>query len=215
VEHAQPERVLTSPRWAGLREYKGAVVGKAGWPAIIRKDVHERLRLLLLDRGRANGGTTARKYLLPGFIYCEVCSDRLVSRPRRKGGKGENVRSYTCIADHPGARVSIIAAPLEDLVRDEVFDALDTPRLSKAIRAQAGHDEEQRITLDAIRDDEAALEQLARDHFVDRVISRSEFISARKAIEDRIESARRRLARVERRGVVASLPNGRAALEKA
>ena len=45
--------------------------------------------------------------------------------------------------------------------------------------------------------DEATLDQLARDHYVDRVIGRSEYIVARAGVEARLVAARRLVAITE------------------
>lgn len=211
------KRILTSPRWAGLRDYKGVVVAEAVWPAIIKRADWEKLRILLLDPGRSNGSTTARKYLLPGLIFCGLCEARMVSRPRRARGQLENRRSYACttqVYDGCG-KVSIVADEIEAFVRDVVFEALDSPEFVQAIRAVEGDDEEQRGLLETLRDDETALEQLARDHYADRLISRAEFLEARKAIEGRIESTQRSLGRSAKASVLSNLPSTRDALEKA
>ncbi|GAB2483700.1 hypothetical protein GCM10027265_38760 [Jatrophihabitans fulvus] len=49
------------------------------------RDTVERLRGVIRDSARARpAGITARKYLLPGFLVCEVegCGRKLRSRPR-------------------------------------------------------------------------------------------------------------------------------------
>ena len=43
--------------------------------------------------------------------------------------------------------------------------------------------------------DQDALEQLSRDHYVDRLIGREEFMAARQPLEERIAARRRRLSR--------------------
>ena len=208
------KRILTGPRWAGLSEYKGAVVGPATWPAIIEPETHERLKSLLLDPSRSNGGTTARKYLLVGLSYCGLCGKRLLSRSRGHGGQP----CYQCINTSPYhgcGSLSVVGKPLDDLVRDAVFEVVEGPRLAKAIKAIAGEDSEQKDLLESIRDDEASLEQLAKDHYADKLISRPEFLEARKVIEGRIDRSKRLLARYTEASVLASLPHDPQALRQA
>jgi hypothetical protein len=69
--------------------------------------------------------------------------------------------------------------------------------------------------LDILREDEAALEQLARDHYVDRIIGRSEYLAARQGLESSIEATKRRLAGNGHNRVVLDLPRGIDALRKA
>lgn len=212
------KRTLLSPRVAGLREYKGVVVGPATWPAILDQETHEKLKAVLLNPDRSNGGNTVRKYLLPGYVFCGECDTRLVSRPQRRRGQETNKRSYACVSGSPYGgcgHVSVIAEPLEDLVRDAICEALDDGALATAIRAEAGEDESHRTVLAAIRDDEEALEQLAKDHYVERVISRAEFLQARRALEQRLDASKRRLKRTNGESVLEGLPKGSAALRKA
>lgn len=208
------KRILLAPRTAGRREHKGEIVGEAKWKPIIKPEQQDRLRSLLTDPSRHNGGTTARKYLLVGFCFCASCEARLVSRSRGKTGS----RSYQCSSAPPYigcGKLSVIAGPLEEMVRDALFNVLDGPGLAKAVKAMGGEDEAHASILDALRQDEATLEELARDHYVDRTISKSEFLAARGAIEGRIKAAQRELSRSAKAGVLASVPRDGGALAKA
>jgi site-specific DNA recombinase len=199
------KRMLTSPRIAGLREYRGEVVGQAAWPAIISRDDHERLLAVLNDPGRRVSPGNERSYLLTGLVYCDRCGQPLIGGPRPHNG-----RSYTCKRD-PGRRdacggVRVAAEWLDDLIVEAVLYRLDSPALTKARKARRkgpGAEVARRL-----RDDERALEQLSRDHYVDRAISRREFLAARDALMRRIEDSRHRLAEEASDGAVAALPNG-------
>ena len=70
--------LLLRPRIAGLRQYQGAVIGPAAWPAILDRDTYEGLRAILTHPGRRPPGlTNARKYLLSGIATCGVCGNPL------------------------------------------------------------------------------------------------------------------------------------------
>ena len=69
--------------------------------------------------------------------------------------------------------------------------------------------------LDGLRADEAALEQLARDYYTDRLIGRAEYLAARDTLEQRIEAARRKVARVNGSGKVGELAGLGAKLREA
>ena len=213
-------RMLIAPRTAGLREHQGEVVRngdgepvKTEWPAIIRRDQHEKLRALLLDPSRLKfDGRVARKYLLTGFVYCGLCDAKLVARP-----KGDKRRCYVC-ASGPNfygcGKIRSLAEPIEGEVCDRIFARLDSPQLTEALR-RAPDDGDEQALLDSLWEDGAALEQLARDHYVERLISRSEYMAARQGIESRIESTKRRLAGNGHSRVVLDLPRGIDALKKA
>lgn len=199
-------RMLRSPRIAGLRQHRGKVVGEAVWPAIISPHEHEQL-VAKLARKR---GQPARSYLLSGMVTCGRCGATLASkRSARKD------RQYWCHPDRGCSGLSIQAAPLERIVRDALFLSLDGPALVDARRQVAGNDVRLGVVADRLAADEEALETLARDRYVERTITDPEYRTARAALVERIEDARRELAHDRDMGIVAALPPGEGALEEA
>lgn len=186
--------MLRSPRLAGLREHRGEIVGEAVWPAIVDPAKHERLRAIMDARRMPE---REGKYLLTGMLRCGKCSERLYVRRRSV----DRVRRYGCEkAANNGScgGVHIIAEPLEAHVRDTVLDYLDSPALAAALEAherKAGT-----VDLDALRADESALEELSRDYYTERMLSRAEYLAARDTLEARIKAARGKLARANGTG---------------
>lgn len=202
-------RMLTSAYLAGIRELYGyeRLIGRSGeaknvkrstpsvsvagtWPAIIDADALERVRAILRDPARRTTLSNARSYLLAGFVVCGACGRRMVARPR-----ADHVRRYICAKGpmYLGCGTAIVAEPLEALLTEAILLRLDSPAFEAAVRSAGeanggGHDAQR------LREDEAALDELARDHYVERIIGRGEFLTARKALEARIEAARRTLA---------------------
>lgn len=204
------KRILTAPGTAGLREHHGALY-EGGWPGIIDRKTHERLKSILLDPARAkfNPGT-ARKYLLTGFAYCGLCDAKLVARPRADGA-----RCYVCasgVGFQGCGKIRSLAEPLEEFVKEAILQRISSPRLTEALRQDDDSNDED--LLDSLREDELALEQLARDHYADKLISRSEFIAARAAIEGRMEQTKRELAGNGHSRLMLDLPNGTDAVRK-
>lgn len=197
-------RMLLSSRLAGMRELRGRQTAGT-WPAIIDAETLERIRAVLLDPNRRTTTVRARRYLLTGFLICGACGARMVARPR-----DDKVRRYVCATGpmYTGCgKTFILAEPLEDLVSAMVVEAIDSPELAAAIAARAGS-ASGRDLMAELRRDEEYLEGLARDHYVDRVISRSEFLAARSGIEVRIATARRALASSTRGGSLAAVVGG-------
>lgn len=182
-------RVLASPRIAGLREHRGAIAGPAVWPAIIDRPTHDKLRAILTDPARRSNRSPRRYFLSGGILKCGRCGAPLISRPRTTGK-----RSYCCAmtADRSQCgRTSLLAEPLENLVAEMIFEVLDSPEFAEAMQPQPTEIEDH---ASQIAEDEAALEQLAKDHYVDRLIGRAEFLAARDAIQTRIDAAKRETA---------------------
>jgi site-specific DNA recombinase len=199
-------RVLLSARIAGIREYQGEVIGEAAWPAIIDRTSHERLRALLLDPTRRTSQSEARRYLLSaGLSSCGRCKSPLVAAPKRN-----NVRTYACRGGVRGdgcGGVRISAEVLDEIVTEAVLYRLDSPKLAKARRRLNRHDPSAALARQ-VAEDESALEDLSRVHFVDRRIGQSEYLVARDALAARIKQARAELANSGDAGVLEAIPRG-------
>jgi len=182
-------RMLMSPMLAGLREYEGTTT-EGTWPAILSVAEHIKVTSVLGDPLRRKSATNARSYLLSGFLRCGRCGSVLVARPRM-----DKVRRYVCSRGpgQPGCGgIARLAEPVEQVVVEAVFAALEGASLEPYLRK--GLNGEEAAVIDAITGDEMTLEQLTRDHYVDKIITRSEFFSARAALTARLESNRARLA---------------------
>jgi site-specific DNA recombinase len=182
-------RLLTNPMLSGQRVYKETLIS-GQWPAILSAEDTARLRLLLLDPARRKQTSNARTSLLSGFLRCGRCGGNLVSRPR-----GDKVRRYVC-ALQPGqpncGKLARLAEPIEEVVTEALFIALEDADLSGFLKGRERRD--MRALEEATRADEAALDQLIKDHQVDHIISRAEWLAARVPIEERLARTRRRAA---------------------
>lgn len=188
--------MLRSPRLAGLRQHGGEIVGPAVWPAIADPAKHERLRAIMDAR---QAPEREGKYLLTGMLRCGKCGERLYVRRRSV----DRVRRYGC-EKRPGdvacGGVHVIAEPLEAHVTEQVIEYLDSPALAAALDAHERRADT--VSLDALHADEAALEELSRDYYTERMISRAEYLAARDALEGRIKAARGKLARTNGTGTL-------------
>jgi site-specific DNA recombinase len=191
--------MLRSPRLAGLREHRGAIVAPGQWPAIVDPDKHERLRAIIARRSTP---APAGRFLLSGLVACGVCGHTMYMRRRHK----DKARFYGCEKVNGGAcgHVHIVAEPLEALVRDALLERLDSSEMMAALEAHNRQTVEA-VDLDTLHADEAGLEQLARDHYADRIIGRAEYLAVRDTLEQRIEAARRKVARVNGSGKLGEL----------
>lgn len=203
--HWQPRtlrRLLAAARISGRREhsprssYSGGtrplcgeiVADVAVWPAIIAPADSDRLRALLShpDRRKLNNAT-GRSYLLSGILRCGRCEHGMVGRPR------SGVPRYVC-PNPPGGDscggTATNAARTDDHVRDMIVIALDSDEMRERLNRRQDDEPELR---DALRDDEAQLEELAAD-WANKRISRAEWQAARAIVEQRTEKTRKTLA---------------------
>jgi DNA invertase Pin-like site-specific DNA recombinase len=183
------KRMLTHKMLAGVREYEGTTT-EGTWPAILTREESIKVATILSDPLRRKSATNARSYLLSGFLRCGRCGSVLVARPRE-----DHARRYVC-GRGPGlpncGKLARLADPVEQVVVEAAVTALEGASLEPYLRGRMNGDEA--AVIDSIREDEATVEQLTRDYYVDKVITRQEFFSARAAVQARLETNRARLA---------------------
>ncbi len=183
------QTLLRSARIAGWREHKGKLVVEAEWPAIVDLDTHKQLRAVLDDPLRRTQRGTARKHLLPGYLYCgkPECGSRMVSGARSfKGGK---TRVYVCPACQ-GIRIQ--ADTVEAIITEAVLERLSSPRVEEALAADSDSEDEIK---QLIKERTAAGRRLAqsRDDYADGLITRSDLHAIKKRIDGITESAQRKI----------------------
>jgi site-specific DNA recombinase len=196
-------RVLISARISGRREYTprsrgyrgarqslGEVVADAVWPAIINPTDSDRLRQML-TRPERRTNATGRTYLLSGILRCGHCGAGLGGRT-----KGDIAR-YVCPAG-PGktacGRLSTIARPTDNYVRDLVLVALESPDLVRRLHAQ---DDVPPDLVRAVDADETRLAELAEAYGLGEITA-PEWRAAREPLTARLDANRATLARASR-----------------
>lgn len=205
----QLSTVLYSGRITGLREYKDEAVFEAVWPAIITRDQHERIRARIESR-RRTGKRSPRRYLLSGLCRCVKCGHPLYSAARPRG------RRYECRSgpNFGGCgHLVIVAHPVEAIIADLVILRLDTPELADALagRSNANHRATQ-AAQDAAQA-RTQREELAQA-YANRQISMSEWLTARKPIEQRLRDAERLYAKATETDALSGLVGNGASLRQ-
>jgi site-specific DNA recombinase len=193
-------RTLTSPHVVGLRSYQGEIVGDAAWPPILDRGTWERLKAAAATRRR--GRPPSDRHLLTGLLVCgrEGCGRTLWANMTRGGGF-----EYRC---SPGAtttgrgcgRLSIAAEPLERLIPELIFTAIENGALAERL----GRQRQRRAAVPDIEAIEAELAALADDYGAER-ITRGEWLKARVGLARRLDDAQAALARLEAGPVVEHL----------
>jgi DNA invertase Pin-like site-specific DNA recombinase len=191
-------QILTSGRIAGWRDHQGEPVTRSDqWEPIVDEATWKRLRAILLDPARKRT-RVARRYLLgQGLLRCGVCGSKLVATPQRNAA-GQLVPRYGCRKEKGGCgKVSILAEPVDDIVSDLVVEALCDPGILAKLQSEASPTEEmQRRT---VADLEASLEELSRDYYAEKAITRAEYVAARSVLVPRLDHARAELAKATKR----------------
>lgn len=180
---------LVNPRHGGFNVHRGEVIGRGAWKPILDRSTYERLHKLLTDPNRAR--TPSRRTAFTGLFKCGRCGCAMT---RDSTG---TTRVWRCkrLPGYPQCgRVSVKADAVERVVTQSLFAALDSPKLSKAMRPKQSLASDSFVELDEVeqrRNDLAAM-------FADGSISRSEWMTARGPLEARYEALRAAAARTQR-----------------
>ncbi|ULR50602.1 recombinase family protein [Streptomyces deccanensis] len=173
--------VVSKPSVAGLREYRGEVVGKAVWDAIVPEERWEQVRARLAGRHRAVDLTLQR--WLTGVLRCSKCGRML------HGWSGNNGRRYWCPPSLDGCgKIAVKAQFAEDEVERQILELLSQPEVLQRLRTVADTEvtDEARTEL---ANDEAQLRLMA-GMFARREITFPEYQEGRRIIEPRIKESR-------------------------
>ena len=185
--------ILTGTRIAGRRRFRGEDVGEAEWPAIVTYDEHLRLVAALGSRRRTGRGRPPA-HLLTSMVRCGRCGATMhTSQSARRG------RRYLC-NPQPGkarcGRTAITAEPLEAIVTEALLLRVDSPALARTLARRAtradGHSATELAEL------EARLEALDHDHYVEGLIDRKRWLTAKHALEDRRDQCLTKVAATTR-----------------
>jgi len=137
--------LLLLARNAGLREYRGQVVGKGTWPAIVTEETW-RAAVAKITEKKNTGPYRGRKYLLSGIARCGACGHALTSRISNRGK-----RQYGC---YRCRKVSRSGEQLDQLVTERLVWRLSKP---DAVELLVSDDDE--VDTNALREQRRTLEE--------------------------------------------------------
>lgn len=113
---------LKKPRNAGLREYRGEIVAKATWPAIVDEETFYAARAILTDPTRRTRAENYRMHLLTGVARCGRCGSLVQS------GSKNHATLYVCRKRD----LKRYAEPIEAVVELTMVEALKRPEFARA-----------------------------------------------------------------------------------
>lgn len=183
--------ILTGGHIAGLRRFRGEIVGTATWPVILDRDVWDRVQLVLAGRDHG-GGNKLRKWLST-LLLCGQCGRRLYGWPApKKSGRSADGRYICPPANTPGrggcGRTTIDAGHAHDAAEVLLLAYLARPDVIESLTAATRNDSIARARK-AVREDEAQLKDLAT-MWGRKDITMPEYLAARKEIDGRLEQWR-------------------------
>lgn len=217
-------RLLRAPVIKGVRTHLGTEY-PATWPAIVSAQDFERVQLILGDASRYVNVASRqgwRTYLLTGFVVCGVpsgdgvCAAKLVGGATRGPDEPAAKRRYKCRrldntgAEHGCGKLGRLADPVDLAVSEAVLARYSSDDLTALISPDAPeelHELAASLVADKTRLDEATHDRYRRKGDPLR-LDPARYAAIRAEIEDAMEAAQRRMARLEQGRVLASIPPG-------
>jgi len=199
-------KILTSPRVAGLRAYKGDVVAQGVWPAILDRDTWEQVVAVLTDPSRgANRPGRPRRWLLAGGLARCGYADCGAPLTVKAAGSGQSPR-YCCDRSRPGrpgcGRIAVAAPRLDELVAEMLFARdwrhLDTPAARAVGKADLAAE---------LAAAEQRLLEVGRLHARGR-IGTEEWLTQRDELAEQVTELRAQRDALRREAASAELPKG-------
>ncbi len=198
-------RILTNPRYAGLRAHNGVVVADGAWEPVFDRDTWERLSVALKSRPTAgNRRYGARTYPLVGFLFCSKCGGKLRSIRKQSGKRGYSCRKGPGLGGC-GSLVTL-AEPVEEEVRQYVVGKLCDPKYRKRLARLAETAEDETDSLaDRLADAEAQRDRLL-DLYLDDKVTKAAYERRYEALSATIEALHRKVFSVPQNSVLRDLP---------
>jgi site-specific DNA recombinase len=176
--------ILAGPRIAGLRRFRGEVVGEAAWPAVLDRETWDAVQVKLKERALA-GGARSERFVrwLTGLLRCGLCGHDL-----QGWSAGDAVR-YWCATPKGGCgRIAIHADRAEAEVERQVLAYYGRPEVLVKLRGTYAAD-----TVDSARVELAADEQQLKELaglWARRELTFPEYTEARQIIAARVKESR-------------------------
>lgn len=172
--------ILGGPRITGLRVHRGEIVGEATWPAILDREVWDRLQVALRERTAAGGGKNTLVRWLSQCLECSLCGAFLI---------GWSGPKYWCASSRGGCgRIAVDAVRAEADIEQDILRFLATPEVVAGIRSTFSDTAVAGARGD-LAADETQLKELA-GMWARRELSFAEYQEARAIITKRMEQSK-------------------------
>lgn len=120
-------QMVMRPRNAGFAVYRGEIVGRSSWPAIVPEETWRAVVALLSDPARRTSPGNTARWLGSGLYRCGGCG-----RPMICSLSGGRRAVYRCRAPRgetrpPGQHVVRVALPMDEFVQELIIGRLSRP----------------------------------------------------------------------------------------
>ena len=197
-------RMLMNPTYAGLRTYRGKVVGPGDWPPLIDADTHHDLVVFLTDSSRRPATSFERRHMGSGVYVCGKCRGRMYATVPH----GPDRMTYACRSGYNLAR---LGAPLDEYVEMVVLEYLRGSDIHLLLhdgrKVDMGELHAKRAALQARLDNLAAM-------FAEGAIDGSQLRRGTSELRAQLAGIDNQLTELARRNPVADLLAARKAVEK-
>jgi len=191
--------ILLNPRIAGLSVYRGEIVGKGEWQALVAEETWRAVRGILEDPARRP--SRGVRTLLGGLALCP-CGNVVTGMPSHTGH-----HIYRCAPPgrDPGhhGHVARQAAPVEDFIERAVIARLSAPDAADLVAVPEGGPD-----VAGLREEAAAiranLEEMARDRALG-LMTRAQMVAGTEAAAIRLDQIGAELEEAARENVLAPL----------
>lgn len=196
----QVRAMMLRPRNAGLRSYRGEVIGEASWPPLVDEGTWRAAVALLGDPTRKTSPGFATRWLLSAIALCGVCGETMTSAGAARTRKdGTRPTVYRCRSRQHTARD---ARPVDDLVSRLVVARLSRPDAAALMVDEEAPDAE------ALREEaqtlRARLDSLAVD-FADGSLTAAQIRTATDRLRSKLAVVEAQQASTSRAPVLADL----------
>lgn len=189
-------RVLVRPRNAGLSIYRGEVVGKGRWEAIVPEEIWRAVVTILSDPSRRTTPGPARRWVGSGLYRC-YCGEVVRVHSPSKSQRSAHP-SYTCEARH----VYKTARDVDQIVKGVVLGRLGREDAAELLAVDAGDDVGEAIEQAAVA--RAQLDELAL-MFARKQITASQLATGSAELVAQAEAAEARVAAASQMSVLDGL----------
>lgn len=192
--------ILLNPRIAGLSVYRGEIVGKGQWEALVAEETWRAVRAILEDPAR----TPPRgvRTLLGGLARCP-CGNIVAGMPSHTGRYIYRCAPATRNEAFTGGHVARQAVPVDEFIVKLVIARLSRPDAVDLLAAPGGG-----VDVAGLREEAAAIratqEEMARDRVLG-LVTRAQVIAANQVGEARLAQIAQELEEAARENVLAPL----------